>query len=210
MSTGLVVNGDAVISGDLRLGGGITPLKDASDLLAVEEKTWTIPWTLWRVHDAITTNLPATAGTDDLGLVAGVLGTAAPSVRSVDFGAINTTAYMRAQLPIPADYVAGQSLKLRFHAGMRVVADDTCTLDIVAYKSDEEAAVGADLASAAVADNINSDTFADIDFTITASSLNPGDVLDVRVSIVGTDAATVTDNVTAVIGAVQMVYNGRG
>jgi hypothetical protein len=210
MATGGTCNGDFVVNGNLRISGAVSPLKDAADLLAIEEKIWTIPWSLWRVHDAIGTNLPAAAADDDLGLVAGVLGTAAPSVQSVDFGATTTTAYMRAQLPIPADYVAGQSLKLRFHGGMLVIADDDCTLDIVAYKSDEEAAVGADLASAAVADNINSATFADIDFTITASSLAPGDVLDVRVSIVGTDAATVTDNVTAVIGAVKMVYNGRG
>ena len=210
MSTGLVVNGDAVVSGALRLGGAISPLKNASDLLAVEEKTQTLPWTIWRVYDAIATNLPAAASGDDLGLVAGTLGTAAPSVQSVDFGATTTTAYMRAQIPIPADYVAGQTLKLRFHAGMLVVADANCTLDMVAYASDEEAGVGADLASAAVTDNIKSITFADVDFTITATSLNPGDVLDVRVSITGTDAATGTDNVTAVIGAVQLVYNGRG
>jgi hypothetical protein len=210
MTTGLTCNGDAVISGSLRLGGGITPLKDAADLLAVEEKTWTIPWSLWRVHDAITTNLPAVAATDDLGLVAGTLGTNAPSIQSVDFGATTTTAYARAQLPIPADYVAGQSLKLRFHAGMLVVADDDCTLDMVAYASDEDGTCGSDLASAAVANNINALVFTDVDFTITASGLDPGDMLDVRISIVGTDVATVTDNVTAVIGAIQMVYYGRG
>ena len=209
MSTGLTVNGDAVVSGSLRLGGGISPLKTAAELLAVEEKTWTVPWTLWRIWDALTTNLPAVAATDDLALVAGTLGTNAPSIQSVDFGATNTTAYARAQLPIPADYVAGQSLKIRFHAGMTVVADTTCTLDMVAYKSDEDGTCSADLASAAGDNNIKSTSFGDVDFTITASTLNPGDMLDVRISIVGVDGITATDHVTAIIGAIQMVYYGR-
>jgi hypothetical protein len=210
MSTGFVCNGDAVVSGALRLGGGITPLKEAADLLTVEEKIWTVPWALWRVWDAITTNLPASAGSDDLGLVAGTLGTNAPSVRTIDFKGTNTTAYMRAQLPIPADYVAGQSLKLRFHAGMlTTVADTTCTLDIVAYKSDEESLVGANISTAGAANNIKSVVFTDVDFTITASGLSPGDMLDVRVSIAGVDALTGTA-VIGCIGAVKMVYYGRG
>jgi hypothetical protein len=210
MSTGLTINGDAVVSGSLRLGGGITPLKQAADLLTVEEKTWTIPWTLWRVHDAINTNLPAAAGTDDLGLVAGTLGTNAPSIQSLDFGGTTTTAYARAQLPIPADYVAGQSLKIRFHAGMlTTVADTTCSLDMVAYRSDEESLVGADLASAGAANNIKSLTFADVDFTITPSGLNPGDMLDVRISVDGADTGNL-GVMAACIGAIQMVYYGRG
>ena len=210
MSTGLTVNGDVVVSGALRLGGGISPLKTAADLLTVEEKTWTVPWTLWRIWDALTTNLPAVAATDDLALVAGTLGTDSPSVQGQDSGGLNTTGYMRAQLPIPADYVAGQSLKLRFHAGMLTsVADTTCTLDMEAYKSDEESLVGADLAAAAVANNIKSLVFADVDFTITAATLNPGDILDVRVSINTVDGANAAVLIPC-IGVVQMVYYGRG
>jgi hypothetical protein len=210
MAVGLSINGDAVVSGSLRLGGSITPLKGAADLLTPEEKIWTVPWALWRVWDAINTNLVTVAATDDLALVAGTLGTNSPSVQGQDSGGLNTTGYMRAQLPIPTDYVAGQSLKLRFHAGMLTsIADTTCTLDIVAYKSDEEAAVGADLASAAVANNIKSLVFADVDFTITASGLSPGDMLDVRVSINTVDGANAAVLIPC-IGAVKMVYYGRG
>jgi len=210
MAVGLSINGDCVVSGALRLGGGITPLKGVADLLTPEEKTCTIPWTVWRIWDAITSPLPAVAATDDLALIVGTLGTNAPSVQGLDSGGLNTTGYMRAQLPIPADYVAGQSLKIRFHAGMLTsVADTTCTLDMVAYKSDEESLVGADLASAAVANNIKSLVFADVDFTITASGLSPGDMLDVRVSINTVDGAN-ADVLIPCIGAVKMVYYGRG
>jgi hypothetical protein len=201
--------GDLIVPGNARITGNISPAKNKSDVLAIEERIHAVPWSIWRVHDAIGTNLPATAATDDLGLVAGVLGTAVPTVQSVDFGGTTTTAYMRAQIPVPVDYVAGQSFKVRFHAGMLIVADTTCTLDMVAYRSDEEAAASADLASAASANNIKSVTFADVDFTITSTSLNPGDMLDVRVSIDGDDAGNAAPDITAVIGAVKLVYGGR-
>lgn len=201
--------GDIVVAGDARIVGSITPAKDRDEVLSIEERVMTLPWSFWRVHDNLAALLPVVAATDDLGLVPGVLGTNFPSVQSVDFGGTSTTAYMRAQIPVPADYVAGQSFKIRFHAGMLTVADTACTLDIVCYKSDTENLAGSDLASAASANNIMSTTFADVDFTITAASLAPGDFLDVRVSIVGTDAGNLAADITAVIGLIQLVYNGR-
>lgn len=201
--------GDIVVAGNARISGVITPAKDRDEILSIEERVMTLPWSLWRIWDNLAALPPVAAATDDLGLVPGTLGTNFPCVQSVDFGGTTTTAYIRAQIPVPADYVAGQSFKIRFHAGMLVVADTSCTLDIVCYKSDTENLVGADLASAAVADNIKSATFADVDFTITATSLSPGNFLDVRVSIVGTDVGNAAPLITAVIGLVQLVYNGR-
>ena len=201
--------GDIIVAGNARVSGVITPAKDRDEILSIEERVVTLPWSIWRIHDNIAGLPPAAAASDDLGLVAGVLGTNFPCIQSVDFGGTTTTAYIRAQIPIPADYVAGQPFKIRFHAGMLVVADTSCTLDIVCYESDTENLVGADLASAAVADNIKSATFANVDFTITPTTLSPGDFLDVRVSIVGTDAGNAAPLITAVIGLVQLVYNGR-
>lgn len=207
MANPTTLPGDLIVPGNARISGIITPAKDREDVLAIEERVMTLPWSIWRVHDNLAALLPVAAATDDLGLVPGALGTNFPSVQSVDFGGTTTTAYMRAQIPIPADYVAGQTFKIRFHAGMLVAADDACTVDIVCYKSDRENLVGADLASAAV--DINSTSFVDADFTITSTSLSPGDFLDVRVAITGTDAGNAAPLITAVIGLVQLVYNGR-
>jgi hypothetical protein len=201
--------GDLIVPGTARITGNITPAKQRSEVLAVETKLWVVPWTLWRVWDAVQTNLPGTPATDDLGLVGGTFATAPPSIQTVDFGGTTTTAYARAQIPLPMDYVAGQSVVLRFHGGMiTTIADTTCTLDIAAYRSDEEVGISADLASAASANNIKSLVFADVDFTITATALNPGDMLDTRVSINGDDAGNL-GVMAGVIGAVKLVYGGR-
>lgn len=202
--------GDVVCPGNLRLTGSVTPLKNKSAVLANEEHEQVIPFSSLRVWDDNDALLPETPAAEDLGLVGGTFGTNSPSVQTVDFGGTSTTAYARFQAEVPPDYVAGQSFKLRFHGGMHTtVADTTCTLDIEAYKSDEERGIGSDLASAAVANNIKSLSYADVDFTITATSLNPGDILDVRMSINGVDAGDAGADIRGVIGAIKMVYDGR-
>lgn len=202
--------GDVVCSGDLRLTGSVTPLKNKSAILANESKEQVVPFSSLRVWDAFGTLLPATPATDDLGLVGGTFATNSPSVQTVDFGGTSTTAYARFLAEIPQDYVAGQSFKLRFHGGMHTtVADTTCTLDIAAYRSDEERGISADLASAAVANNIMSLSYVDVDFTITATTLNPGDILDVRMSINGVDSGDLGVDIRGVVGSIKMVYDGR-
>ena len=210
MANATTFPGDVVIPGSLRVTGGITPAVARTSILAQAElQAFTIPLTQWRVHDAFHTVLPGTAATDDLALVGGTFGSASPSIQSVDFGETTTVAYARTQITLPWEYEAGQSVTLRFHGGMLVVADTDCTLDCECYKSDEEAGIGSDLASAAVTDNINSAVFADIDFTITSSGLSAGDTLDVRIKIDGEDTATAAANVTAVIGATQLLCDVR-
>ena len=140
--------------------------------------------------------------TDDLSLVAGTLGTNAPSLQTEDLRFVGATnRYKRLMIPLPSNYVAGESVKLRFSAGMiTTIADGTATLDVVCYKSDEDNTVSADLCSTA-AQSINSLVFADFDFAITATALSPGDMLDVRIVVTVTDTATAT----AVIGCVAAI-----
>lgn len=209
MANPTTLPGDLIVPGNARITGTITPAKDKSDVLSVETKTFHIPWSWWRIWNDDDAVLPGAAAADDLGFIAGAFSSASPSIQSVDFGGTTTTAYARCQIPLPPDYVAGQSVVLRFHAGQIVVADTTCTLDMSAYKSDEELGIGSDLASAASANNIKSATLADVDFTITATGLSPGDVLDVRISVTGDDSGNADDNITAVIGAIQLIYGGR-
>jgi hypothetical protein len=201
--------GGIVVNGDIRVSGKIQPAIARANILSlVELAQYTVPWSLWRVHDAIATNLPAAAADDDLGLVGGTFGSASPSIQSVDFGGTSTTAYARAQIPLPAEYEAGQTVTLRFHAGMLVVADDSCTLDVVCYETDEEAGISADICATA-AQSINSATLADMDFTITPSALTAGDLLDVRIVVAGTDAGNAAPNITAVIGAAKLLCDVR-
>lgn len=209
MATPLTIPGDAFVQGGLRVGSYDTLIPRAKleqDVLA----SYAIPWTAWRVWDALGTNLPGTAANDDLGLVGGTFGTNSPTIQTGDLKAAGaTTRYARCQIWLPPEYDAGQTINLRFHAGMKTtVADVSATLDAEAYKSDTEEGVGSDLVSTA-AQSINSLTLADKDFVIDGSALSPGDLLDVRIAVEVNDAATATA-VIGLIGAAFLLIDIRG
>lgn len=196
MANPVQVPGDLVVAGDIRLNGALTPALPKANILALASaQAFPVPLTDFRVFDAMATVLPGTPASDDLGLVGGTFGTATPSVRTQDLkaaGASNNRARFLVQLPW--EYVAGQSVKLRFKAGMiTTVAGTSATLDCEAYKmqDDPDDAIGSDLVSTS-AQSINSLTFADIDFTINASTLSPGDILDVRITTAVNDGASAT------------------
>jgi hypothetical protein len=85
MATGLNVTGDAIVSGNLRLGGTLSPPIDKANILALARaQSFPIPLTDFRVWDAMQTPLPGTPATDDLGLVGGTFGTATPTLRTQD------------------------------------------------------------------------------------------------------------------------------
>ncbi len=201
-----------VMEKQLTLREGLTPGLARSNLLQYNLQPYTIPWTAWRQAGAneMHVNLPGTAATDDLALIGGILGTNSPVIRAGDLKAAGaTTRYARAHIVLPAEYVAGQTVVLRFHAGVETtVADNTCTLDVEAYRSDEEGGISADLCATA-ATTINSLVLANKDFTITETTLVAGDTLDVRIAIACNDAATGTA-VTPVIGAAKLLCDTKG
>uniref|UniRef100_A0A6M3ILE7 Uncharacterized protein n=1 Tax=viral metagenome TaxID=1070528 RepID=A0A6M3ILE7_9ZZZZ len=201
--------GSIVVAGDINMTGALSPTKTRTQLLAITElAAFTVPWTLWRVWDAMQTNLPGTAATDDLALVGGTWASGSPSLQGLDFKASSTIAYARAQIPLPWCYADGQTVLLQFHAGMlTTIADDAATLDVVCYETDEEAGISADLCATAE-QSINSLTLADKNFTITPTALVAGDLLDVRIKVSGNDVANATATIP-IIGAVQLLCDVR-
>jgi hypothetical protein len=171
--------------------------------LASEQLKDNIPLELLRVHDAFQTNLPTSASSDDLGLIIGTFGTDAVVVQTSDLK--NTTGTQRARFTfaLPHNYVAGQAISVAAWAGMKTtVATSSATIDFEAYaKNDSTGLVGSDLVTTS-ATTINSLTASAKEFTITPTGLNPGDELDVRVTIAITDSATPT----AVIGRIMKLY----
>jgi hypothetical protein len=148
--------------------------------------------------------------TDELSVVNGTLGTNAPSLQTEDLRDVGaTTRYAHFLVPLPSEYVAGETVQLRFPAGMITnAADTTATLDVECYKSDEDNTVSADLCETA-AQSMNSTTFADLDFTITATNLSPGDMLDVRIAVAVNDAAT-GDTVIGCVAAMKRLCDTQG
>ncbi len=196
---------DLEVPGNLRVAGSITPAKAKSELLAMAElQVFPIRLTDFRVWDDMASLLPSAGATDDLGMIEGTWSTNTPSLQTEDLkaaGATNNRA--RVLVHLPWEYVAGNTVTLRFKAGMiTTVADGTATLDCEAYKlqDDPDDAIGSDLVTTA-ATTINSTTFADIDFAVTATALSPGDILDVRITTAVNDGATGTAVIAGITSA---------
>ena len=133
-----------------------------------------------------------------------------PTLQGSDFGGTSITQYAARQIVLPAEYVAGQTITLRFSAAiLTTVADASLTLDVEAYLSGREGAVsGADLYVGA-AQSINFLTYDDYDFTLTPTSRDVGDLIDVRITIAGTDAGNLGVMIPE-IGQVELLLDIKG
>ena len=134
-----------------------------------------------------------TDATGDLNIVRGVLGTNAPSLQTEDLRDVGVTwRYRRYAVVLPPEYVAGETVIVRVKGGMiTTVADTTAFADVECYENEEDNSVSADLCTTAET-TINTliATPTTVDFTITSTTLSPGSILDVRVGVEVTDAAT--------------------
>lgn len=152
-----------------------------------------------KVWDAPQTDIPGTAASDDLAIVNNTFLTGAPTIETGDVkagGAVSRKT--RFAWTVPPEYVAGQPITLRANAGMKTtVADTSATID---FEVARRAAPSVDICATA-AQSINSLTAANKDFTLTPTSIVPGDVLDIVMTVATNDAATGT----AVIGKVNSV-----
>ncbi len=162
----------------------------------------------WRIHDNLASLLPTSAAGDDLA-VTGTIGSGFPVIQTDDIKTTSSTRYARTQFVLPVEYVAGQTVTVRVSAAMiTTIADGSCTVDIECYRSDREGGISADLCTTAAQD-MNSTSWADLDFTITPTGLSAGDQLDIRLSVIYADTATGTA-VIGRIGAVELMLDVKG
>lgn len=196
--------GDVV---EIILDGGAAAITTLRAAMSQDDAAvYAIPLTDLRTWDSLAVNIPATASNDDLGLITGTAGSAAPQVEGADFGGTTEAKYTSFMFPLPVEYVAGETITLRIRALMKVVADTSCTLDAQIYR---QAAPTVDICATA-AQSINSATAANKDFTITPTDCVPGDLLRVVLAIAGTDAGNAANNITAVIERIQMLLDVKG
>ena len=202
---------DVRISGTLAIKEtGVSAQTRASILKQDALAIFPVRLTGLRVWDAIHTNLPGTAATDDLALIGTTFGTTAPVVSAGDCKALGATSrYARFMVELPECYEAGETVTLSLSAGMvTTVASASCTVDVECYKIDKVTGIGSDLCTTS-ATTINSLVFAAKVFTITPSSLIAGDVLDIRLTIACNDAATATV-VKPTIAGIDLLCDIRG
>lgn len=182
----LVKSGEDIDVGDYLAveGGGSGKFVEVSSSSNAEYK---LPLTSAKVHDALATNLPATASADDMALITGTPGTDVPTLQGVDFGGTSTDEKCAFEFVLPHEYRAGAAITLRVRAAMlTTVSDGTATVDVECWKDAGDGVAGSDICATA-AQSINSLTPANIDFTITPTGLVPGDRLIFRISFGGSD-----------------------
>ena len=173
---------------------------DRSKLAQDDLTKYAIPWDAFKVWNAYATPLANTASADDLGLIGGTWASASPMLQTIDQknNTAATSCFARFFVALPAEYVTGETVQIRFNCYMvTTVASTTATVDLVAYESTKAGGIGSDLVTTS-ATSINSLTPANVDFTVNPAGLAAGDILDCRVDIAINDTATGT----AVIGAI--------
>jgi len=212
MANDITFPGGVDIRGDLTVRGSIQPPVTRSNLAQQNNQPYAVPLTNARVWDAVQNSLPSAGAADDLGLETGTWGTDAPGhISTGDLKAAGaTTRYALFLVQLAPEYVAGQTVTVRVSAGMQVtVADTSSTIDVELYKLGRDGLVsGSDLVTSA-AQSCNSLVFANLDFAVSTSTLDPGDQLAIRVAATVTDAATGTE-VTSVIGALEILADTQG
>jgi hypothetical protein len=209
MSDTLFIPGDLDIRGSLKVRGTL-PTIPRTNLEQDDFQPLELPLTMLRVWDAFATAL-GSPGNDDLGITAGTFATGAPYVTAGDLKAAGaTTRRARCLIALPYNYVAGQSVRIVLTAGMlTTIADTSCTVDVEAYKLDGDTTIGGSDVVSTAAQSINSLTFADLNFDLTPTTLDAGTMLDVRISVTCTDAATGTA-VTPAIAAARIEFDLKG
>lgn len=193
-ATELLVTGNSVMRGNLSIGETSISAQ-TRDTILKQDAGVLCPIKLTELHvwDAPSSNLPSSASADDLALIPGTFGTNAITVQAGDLKAAGaTTRYAGFIYVVKECYDPGETLNFTFSCGMKTtIADTSCTVDIECRKSDKVGGVGSDLCTTS-AQSINSLVFADKTFTINPATLAKGDVLQIRVAITCTDAATAT------------------
>lgn len=173
---------------------------------------YTIPLTELRVWDHRETLLPAAAANDDMGLITGTFGTDVPTAQSIDFKAGATDEKCAFSFVVPVEYVSGASIAVWLRAGMiTTISDTAATVDVECYESDRDGAAAGgptDLCGTA-AQSINTLAHANMLFGIASAGVAPGDLLDFRLSFIGTDGATGTA-VICEISQIEILLDVKG
>lgn len=179
-----------------------------SDLLQENLVVHAVPWAHMRTFDAYATPLAAAPTSDDLGLSGGAHGTASPMLISTTSSGTTITQKVRFEYVMPAHYIPAGRVYIRIHSRVEVTANVSATVDVIAYESNKEAGISADLCITG-ATTINSATWASRDFILTATALTVGDRLDVLVTVALDDTGA-TNACIANIGSIEVLFDSKG
>jgi len=154
------------------------------------------------------TNLPTSGDATVFGLEYGTHGSASPKLKSADLKSAGSTSRIwRLAEALSMIYDDANTIQIDVRARMTNVADSTATLDLECFETDDEAGIGSDLYSGSAVD-VNSGTWTTYSFVIDATSLLPGDMLDMKFTFDCNDAAGGSE-VALEIGAIKIRQDTR-
>lgn len=176
--------------------------------IITDNQAYAVPVTLLQAPGT-GAQLGATAGTPSgaLGLTIGTHGTATPKLVGEAASGNSKSNSGRFQFALPAEYVAAGSVKVRVSARVTGLVQVAQTIDCLCYESDQAAGVSADLCATA-AQTLTA-SFASYDFTITATNLVAGDLLDILLTGAANDTGG-TANKLVEIGGIQVLCDVKG
>jgi hypothetical protein len=189
------------------LTGTLQPIL-RSDMLQENLVVNAVPWSSFRRFDVHGDNLPEGATSDDLGLLAGAAGSASPMLVSTTASGTTITQKCRFEFVLPAEYIAAGRVYIRLHSRVQVVANVSATVDVNAYEANSEGGMSADLCITS-ATTINSVTWADQTFILTATALDVGSRLDVLLTVAVNDTGAANAAI-ANIGSVDVLCDTKG
>ena len=151
--------------------------------------------------------LAATAGSSILGLVSGTHGSASPLLVGNAASGNSKSDSARICIAVSPFYAAGATVTLRIRAKATVgLAFAATTVDTLVYRSDLAAGVSSDLCTTN-AQTITTSA-ANYDFTLTPTSMNPGDILDILVTALANDTGGTTGTIIQIYN-VELIYGSK-
>ncbi len=173
-----------------------------------DASVYNVPLDQMKTHATLAL-LGASAGTPsgDCGMTPGTYGSASPVIIGESASGNSKSDAFRFLFALPVEYVAGETVTLRVHSMITGNVNVAQTVDASAYKVDGAAGIGSDLVSTSAIALTTS--FADHDFTITPTTLGPGDILDIQITLAANDTGA-SNNKLCKVGAVQMLLDVKG
>lgn len=149
--------------------------------------------------------LAATPGSSILGLTSGTHGSASPLLSGNGANSNSKSDSARTCIALHPLYLAATTVTLRVRCKISGAAATAQTIDALVYASDLAAGISADLCATA-AQTITT-SYANYDFTITATSLLPGTPLDILITALANDTGG-SGTLTITISNVELRFNG--
>lgn len=216
---GIEVQGSSILSGGIsNLASGTITNTEISASAAIarsklaqdNNQKYGVPFTSMRVWNAPHTFLPSAGASDDLGLVNGGsgFGNDCLVLKTSDIDGTTVNQYARFEVIVPMEYQSGETCQVIIYGGVTAATSSDTTVDLEVHESLGTGSVATDLCNTA-AQSINNTTFASKTFSISPTTFIPGDYLDCRVKISGTDDGSGGAKY-GVIGKIHFTFDVKG